>query len=331
VNMPQLDPVILASYQEQFVQASKKYGDLCHGAICTDDPGLQQLLKFGDVEEAARFWREALELAEIEGDEAGRIVFVGVGLGEVKPIEIGKAEWLGRMFNPGIVDKEPYRRGHYDPLVEHLPGAALTHFRNLAKDTVGNFVKPDPSIVWLEVVYEVLKPEPEVRNFDMGEKAAQYKLARLPRNVFASSAMAIEILPPKGSETQPHNPKDAGNGENGVMPAGADLASRESELEPADKKAYFAFSYAEYKGHTKTDKEAYDWLQEIGLPNERESPSVAAALAGYVLPKYETWVRKLRNARKVLGRQKNISRSGRATESGVARGDEVEYQHGGGK
>jgi hypothetical protein len=102
--MLQLDPAILTNLLDRFIQASEKHGDLYHGAICTDDPGLQQLLKSGDIDEAARFWREALELAEVEGDEAGRIVFVGVGLGEVKPIEIGKAEWLGRMFNPGIVD-----------------------------------------------------------------------------------------------------------------------------------------------------------------------------------------------------------------------------------
>jgi len=87
-------------------------------------------------------------------------------------------------------------------------------------------------------------------------------------------------------------------------------------LEPADLKAYYTYAYAEMNKGTVTDGEAYQWLKDNGLPDERESPEFAKLLAGYTLPTLATWSRKLRNARRALSEQKHTSRDGRAAESG---------------
>ena len=108
----------------RFLEAATKYHSLYHGAVHTEDPDLKALLESGDAEERARFWREALPLSEAQGDDEGHIIFVGVGLGEPKPIRINAANWEGRMFDPHILDDTPYDPGHYDPSVEMLPEVA---------------------------------------------------------------------------------------------------------------------------------------------------------------------------------------------------------------
>jgi len=87
-------------------------------------------------------------------------------------------------------------------------------------------------------------------------------------------------------------------------------------LEPADRKAYYTYAYAETKLGATTDRQAYQWLKDNGLPDERESLELAKLLAGYTLPTFATWTRKLRNARRVLEEQKHTSRAGRAAGSG---------------
>jgi hypothetical protein len=100
------------------------------------------------------------------------------------------------------------------------------------------------------------------------------------------------------------------------------------KLEPADLKAYYTRAFAENKLGSTTDPAAYKWLEEKGLPDERDSPELAKELAGYELPPFSTWVRSVREARRVLGEQKHRPRAGRPTGASIVRTREVEHQRG---
>ena len=101
------------------------------------------------------------------------------------------------------------------------------------------------------------------------------------------------------------------------------------QLEPADRKAYYTYAYAESKLGTTTDRQAYDWLRDNGLPDERDSPELASELAGYRLPIFATWSKQTRNARKELNKPKHARRAGRPTGRSIARGRDIEHQRGG--
>ncbi len=97
-------------------------------------------------------------------------------------------------------------------------------------------------------------------------------------------------------------------------PAAARQAALE-ELRPADLKAYYSYGYAESKLGATTDRQAYQWLKENGLPDERELPELTESLADYKLPSLATWSKQIRNARAMLGEQKHTRRAGRAAGS----------------
>jgi len=114
---------------------------------------------------------------------------------------------------------------------------------------------------------------------------------------------------------------DSGGGEIQSDDAGVpNKLERLATIRAADKKAYFTYAYAETNlGHV-TDKRAYEWLKDNGLPDEVQSPELANELAGYELPAFPTWAKQVRNARKVLGEQKYEKRAdkkpGRSIVSG---------------
>lgn len=133
--------------------------------------------------------------------------------------------------------------------------------------------------------------------------------------------------PPPAAKTQ------QGEGDGGDGATTPPAAKTEADLQPADRKAYYAYSWAEGRlleaGATRvTDREAYDWLQENGLPDEKDSLQLATEFAGYRLPAFDTWNKQVRNARKVLGDQKHQKRAGRAAGRSIARGRAIERQHG---
>ncbi len=113
-----------------------------------------------------------------------------------------------------------------------------------------------------------------------------------------------------------------GNGGAGTAPGqeqSPPSPTRESllgNLEPADRKAYYTYAYAESNLETTTDRQAYQWLSDNGLPDERDSPELAMELTGYTLPSFPTWSKQVRNARRVLGEQKNTPRAGRSAGGG---------------
>lgn len=124
-----------------------------------------------------------------------------------------------------------------------------------------------------------------------------------------------------------------GNGE-GSTTSGQSLpaSTREAilqQLEPAVRKAYLAFQYAEtLNGRQMEDREAYNWLHENGID---EGKGDLGQLTDYELPSLETFRRYLGTARRPLGESKYTRRGGRKHGRSIARGNEIEYQKGDGR
>jgi hypothetical protein len=92
-------------------------------------------------------------------------------------------------------------------------------------------------------------------------------------------------------------------------------------LEPAVRKAYLAFQYAEtLNGRGLEDREAYDWLSENGIDQGKGNLD---ELTDYEIPSFETFKRYLGQARKPLGENKYTCRAGRTSRS-IARRNEIE-------
>jgi hypothetical protein len=116
------------------------------------------------------------------------------------------------------------------------------------------------------------------------------------------------------------------------QPAIASGTTREAvlrQLEPAVRKAYLAFQYAETLiGRRMEDREAYDWLRENGIDQGKGD---LGELTDYELPdSLETFRRYLGTARKSLGEGKYTKRGGRTHGRSIVRGNEIEYQKGDG-
>ncbi|MBX3435312.1 MAG: hypothetical protein KF847_18500 [Pirellulales bacterium] len=105
-----------------------------------------------------------------------------------------------------------------------------------------------------------------------------------------------------GETETPPAPKN-GDGDDGDGNRYARLAS----LQPAHRKAYLSFLYAEALRETRlNDRDAWDCLNEFGVQYAGQSE-----LQEYDLPVFATWSRYLRVARKSLDERKYTPRSGR--------------------
>jgi hypothetical protein len=91
-------------------------------------------------------------------------------------------------------------------------------------------------------------------------------------------------------------------------------------MEPAVRRAYLAFCYAETKaGKRLEDREAYNLLRDEGIPDD------AGELGDYKLPHaFDTWARYLRDARNVLDERKYTRRGGRPVGKSIVKGDQIE-------
>ncbi len=77
-----------------------------------------------------------------------------------------------------------------------------------------------------------------------------------------------------------------------------------AKLEPATRKAYMSFTYAEAKAERRLqDRDAYDLLEEQGIDVE------SGELTDYELPEFSNWSRYLRKARNATGEQKYTPRT----------------------
>jgi hypothetical protein len=105
-----------------------------------------------------------------------------------------------------------------------------------------------------------------------------------------------------------------GSGSEEQVEADSATPSNLAELADAPRLAFLAYSYAEERGHAGTDRNAYDWLNEEGLPDE---------FGDYELPPFDTWQRYLGRARNALGEQKYQRRKGRLHGGSIRRRDEI--------
>jgi hypothetical protein len=92
------------------------------------------------------------------------------------------------------------------------------------------------------------------------------------------------------------------------------------QLEPAVRRAYFAYLYAENKAERRlTDREAYDWLKENGISDK----DPVGELADYELPSFLAFTRNCSEARSEVGENKHLPRRGRSTGKSVVKKDQV--------
>jgi hypothetical protein len=137
---------------------------------------------------------------------------------------------------------------------------------------------------------------------------------------------ATESTPPPPAKTETSEGK-GGAGPTPEQPATDPNAKRKevlAGLQPADRKAYLAYQYAETMAEKRLqDREAYDWLHENGIDAGKGD---VGELADYKLPVFDTWAKQLRNARKPLGEQKYTRRGGRNTGRSIVSEREIEYR-----
>lgn len=134
-----------------------------------------------------------------------------------------------------------------------------------------------------------------------------------------------------GAET-PASKTEQGEGNGGAdstpgQPATDPNANRKevlAGLQPADRKAYLAYQYAEtmaeklLKAH-----EAHKFLKEHGIDPDKDD---TGELTDYEPRSLETWSRQVRKARHALGEQRYTRRGGRATGRSIVSGREIEYR-----
>jgi hypothetical protein len=134
-----------------------------------------------------------------------------------------------------------------------------------------------------------------------------------------SAPLVSDSEPPKA---EPLTTAPAPDSSQPTIASSLDHASKPGPmecLEPADRKAYWSFQYAQtLAGRNLEDREAYDLLSDRGI----EESATSGELAEYRLPAFDTWSRQLRNARKLLGEQKYNRRKGRTGRS-IAGSDDI--------
>ena len=135
-------------------------------------------------------------------------------------------------------------------------------------------------------------------------------------------AKAIEIVNKVATKATHDGGKLSGGEGDGT--SGDEETGRDEILEQmqsAQRKAYFAFEFAESKtGRRLQDREAYDLLKDEGIP---DASGDLGDLTDYVFPSFGTWSRHLRLARNALGEQKHKPRKGRPTGNSIVGNDEI--------
>jgi hypothetical protein len=193
---------------------------------------------------------------------------------------------------------------------------------------------------WLLALHEILKPDRKTLPWTANEKQ---KTVHSPDTIrlggigITFDAFGCEVLDCLGTcsadaidrilSALPRTALVAGEaeaGQNEKPAAGGEAVLR--QLEPAVRKAYLAFQYAQtMNGRRLPDPEAYDWLKENGIDSDKGD---VGELGDYQLPAFDTWSRQLRFARNLLGEQKYTRRAGRKHGQSIAKGNQIEYQKG---
>ena len=148
--------------------------------------------------------------------------------------------------------------------------------------------------------------------------------------MLASTLTAPAATPP-AAPPGPRQDEGAGAGSKGDKPSapgdgappddGTNRYAALDKINPAHRKAYLSYVYAEAKGargeaRRLEDRSAWEWLRDNGIDAADDSE-----LAGYPLPEFSTWARYLRNARKATGERKYTSRTAKAPGGSIVSGD----------
>lgn len=134
-------------------------------------------------------------------------------------------------------------------------------------------------------------------------------------SVFAADIMLSDLAHRRATSAEPPTTPSIGDASAGVS-----LQEACKNLQPAHRKAYFAYRYAEQQlGDKPTGEAVYDWLKEH-TPVEGE---MFQELDGYELPTFHTFTKYLRVARGTLGTSKYSTRAGRPTGKSITRPDEM--------
>jgi hypothetical protein len=169
------------------------------------------------------------------------------------------------------------------------------------------------------------------KELDTLEKRIEYESIMadpLPPAVAPKQGEGTGAAPPTGKAGEGEG--NAGTESTPAQSAIVSGAAREAvlgQMEPAVRKAYLAFQYAEtMNGRRLEDREAHEWLRESGIDPDKGD---LGELTDYELPSsFETFRRYVTAARKPLGESKYTRRGGRPRGRSVVRGDEIEYQRG---
>jgi hypothetical protein len=246
---------------------------------------------------------------------------------DIRWLRVQNELWQGTFYDAG----EPLNDGKAIRRRDKKSRQANKEFRQLAKKAARyspvpspptaeelslHLLTADPADRWLEAVCGM----PFVETGEGTGTADCYRLLRLA-DVFTASAMAMEKLaefPPPGAKP--------GEGERN---GGAALTPEERKaawerLERHQRRAYLAWQHAEGAvGRHLQDGEAYDWLKENGIDQDKGD---LGELADYELPPSpEDFTRYLSAARKALRENKYTRRGGRKHGRSIARQDEIEY------
>ncbi len=154
----------------------------------------------------------------------------------------------------------------------------------------------------------------------------------LPSDAVTLSELLALLQKDAGGRQTPRTPKtersegDGGDGSTPGQPAVTSSAEQDGalrQLEPAVRKAYLAYQYAEtMNGRRLEDREAYDLLKEIGID---EGKGNLGELTDYKLPEsLETFKRYLASARKPLGENKYTQRVGRKYGGSIVPKNQIE-------
>ena len=215
------------------------------------------------------------------------------------------------------------------PRERHYLATALTEERRKLELLVQQ-TSPSPPIKealerWESAAWEV-ESEARQQRADGCRYMTHTAMLRSALGLAAGAAGAVlETVAEAATALVQWGGQSEGDGGAGLTPEQRKAAF--GQLQPAVRKAYLAFQYAEtMRGRRLEDREAHDWLKEDGIDQDKLS---AGELADYEVPTtFDTFRRYVTEARQALGESKHTRRAGRPTGRSIASGREIERQRG---
>ncbi len=313
---------VLRSLEQRFLDASEKYHELHHVAVrphdghCPEWPEVP--CESSPVANTLGF-SEARWKKDIIGRHASEDLFR-------RPLSRQFLHFDGRLWEGAFLFDWASRPSATEVIYEHLhqrqsnEAECLETFRVLAAEAAGCFsherrevdaigfpLCDDDSHRWLELIHQTTIAKVESDGFCV--------VSRLPSNLFLASARAIEFLSEQTS-TEPRSD----DGQSATSNAKSEVLTTEvlphDKLKRSERLAINAYDYAtKMCGEALKDQAAYVWLKEHGA-EELDSR----------LPRFPTWARYLRSARRKSNQSKYSRRADRPAGPSIAKADQIEHR-----